>query len=299
MVWFADTTVSLYMVLQQQLKLLRRQAIAFRDNVAVDTIPSVAVSVPENQFGFVEAIAHYFQANPSIIQIMLEFSVAQSHIMEPTVDRLLGAFYSLLVRGLSLVAEYNDINADFQLSAIQLESFSTKWLLYSLLWGFGGSMTWERREALGTMLVKHGGVDLPNGRNIIDLQVSLPDGTWTEWAASVPKTEIEPHRVTASDVVVTTTDTVRHTEVLRAWLESHKPLLLCGPPGSGKTMTLTSVIETSSDYVLASLNFSSGTTPDLIIKTFTQYCETVDSPEGLVLQVLSLGIHSYFILIIK
>jgi dynein heavy chain 1 len=27
-------------------------------------------------------------------------------------------------------------------------------------------------------------------------------------------------------------------EVLKAWLSERKPLILCGPPGSGKTMTL-------------------------------------------------------------
>jgi hypothetical protein len=30
----------------------------------------------------------------------------------------------------------------------------------------------------------------------------------------------------------------RHEEALYAWLSEHKPVLLCGPPGSGKTMTL-------------------------------------------------------------
>jgi hypothetical protein len=38
------------------------------------------------------------------------------------------------------------------------------------------------------------------------------------------------------------------------------------------------------EYILASLNFSSATTPELILKTFTQFCEIIDSPDGLVMQ---------------
>ena len=49
-------------------------------------------------------------------------------------------------------------------------------------------------------------------------------------------------------------------------------------------MTLTSVLESMPEYILATLNFSSSTTPDLILKTFAQYCEVVDSPDGLVMQ---------------
>jgi hypothetical protein len=54
--------------------------------------------------------------------------------------------------------------------------------------------------------------------------------------------------------------------------------------GSGKTMTLSSILELNPEFILASLNFSSGTTPDLILKTFAQYCEIVDSPNGLTMQ---------------
>lgn len=54
----------------------------------------------------------------------------------------------------------------------------------------------------------------------------------------VPKIEVETHKVASPDVVVPTVDTVRHVEVLKAWLSERKPLILCGPPGSGKTMTL-------------------------------------------------------------
>ena len=35
-------------------------------------------------------------------------------------------------------------------------------------------------------------------------------------------------KVTSTDVVVTTTDTVRHSDILGAWLESRYPLILCG-----------------------------------------------------------------------
>lgn len=43
------------------------------------------------------------------------------------------------------------------------------------------------------------------------LQVNVDDGEWLPWSNSVPKTQLEPHRIVDSDVVITTTDTVRYT----------------------------------------------------------------------------------------
>lgn len=54
----------------------------------------------------------------------------------------------------------------------------------------------------------------------------------------MPNIEVETHKVAAPDVVIPTVDTVRHEVLLYTWLAEHKPLVLCGPPGSGKTMTL-------------------------------------------------------------
>ena len=39
-----------------------------------------------------------------------------------------------------------------------------------------------------------------------------------------------------ADVVITTVDTIRHQEILCSWISEHRPFILCGPPGSGKTM---------------------------------------------------------------
>jgi hypothetical protein len=59
--------------------------------------------------------------------------------------------------------------------------------------------------------------------------------------------------------------------------------VLCGPPGSGKTMTLFSALRALPDMEVVGLNFSSATTPDLLLKTFDHYCEYRKTPNGVVL----------------
>lgn len=81
---------------------------------------------------------------------------------------------------------------------------------------------------------------------IIDYEVSI-SGEWSPWQAKVPQIEVETHKVAAPDVVVPTLDTVRHEALLYTWLAEHKPLVLCGPPGSGKTMTLFSALRALPD----------------------------------------------------
>ena len=68
------------------------------------------------------------------------------------------------------------------------------------------------------------------------------------WQNQVPTIEVNTHSVTQTDVVIPTLDTVRHEDVLYSWLAEHKPLLLCGPPGSGKTMTLFSALAQAAQH---------------------------------------------------
>lgn len=78
------------------------------------------------------------------------------------------------------------------------------------------------------------------------LQVCI-SGEWQSWQGKVPQIEVETHKVASPDVVVPTLDTVRHEALLYTWLAEHKPLVLCGPPGSGKTMTLFSALRALPD----------------------------------------------------
>lgn len=107
----------------------------------------------------------------------------------------------------------------------------------------------------------------------ISTPFSTCTGDWVPWSQKVPQVEIETHKVNATDVVVPTMDTVRHEGLLYTWLAEHRPMLLCGPPGSGKTMTLFSALRCLPDMEVVGLNFSSATTPELMLKTFDQYCE--------------------------
>lgn len=91
-------------------------------------------------------------------------------------------------------------------------------------------------------------------------------------------------KVTDADLIITTVDTLRHQEVLCSWLSEHRPFLLCGPPGSGKTMTLMSTLKALTDFEMIFVNFSSSTTPSLILKQFDHYCEYVKTTQGLILR---------------
>ncbi len=82
---------------------------------------------------------------------------------------------------------------------------------------------------------------------------------------------IKEEQITSEDVknaskIIETVDTIRHQRILGHWLETKKPFLLCGPPGSGKTMTLMSTLKDKSDLQLVFINFSASTTPETILK---------------------------------
>lgn len=120
--------------------------------------------------------------------------------------------------------------------------------------------------------------------SLIDYEVSIEDGEWYPWKRKVKSVEIDPMKVTDADLIITTVDTLRHQEVLCSWLSEHRPFLLCGPPGSGKTMTLMSTLKNLPDFEMIFVNFSSSTAPALILKQFEQYCEYSKTTNGIFLR---------------
>lgn len=234
----------------------------------------------------VDSIRRYFEGDESFVTKAVLYAESRPHIMEFSKIRVLEAFFALIRKGISNVIEYNDSHADFPMDPNHLAAYMSKWLSVAMLWGIGGSLNLREREKFSTFVQETADFEMPVGNNppLLDYEAKIEDGSWSLWKRKVPNIEIETHRVVDADVVVTTIDTLRHQEVLCSWLSEHRPFLLCGPPGSGKTMTLMATLKALPDFDMIFVNFSSSTTPKLLLKTFDHYCEYARNPNGVVLR---------------
>lgn len=298
MIWFSDDVVEPSMVYQQYLHTLASVPLDGDDEDSAD-IPGRRVDAGADsssphlatQKQVANILQPYF-AEGELVSSALEFAANIEHIMDFTTTRALTTLFSLLNKTARNIVEYNIQHPDFPLSAENVEQYVTKRLLVNIIWAFSGDSKLDLRAEMGEFLQKQTGIDLPPllpGSSLLDYDVVISTGEWIGWHTKVPSIEIEAQAVTASDVVVPTIDTVRHEEVLYSWLSEHKPLMLCGPPGSGKTMTLFSALRKLPDMEVVGLNFSSATTPELILKTFEQYCEYRKTPNGVILAPVQIG----------
>jgi dynein heavy chain 1 len=225
MVWFSEDTITASMCANNLFMSLQREDLS-----------NMNAGIPEAQTSFLNSIKDFLlprdEEDSSLLTDSLMFALSQNHVMEATRERLMTSLKALLLKGISKVIDYNETHSDFPMSGDHLQSFSKHWLMHSLLWSFSGSSPWSDRQKFSDMLIQNTGLTLTGpGTSISDYRVRVDDGEHELWSESVPRIEIESHKVVSSDVVITTTDTVRHSDVLEAWLTSRKPLILCGPPG--------------------------------------------------------------------
>ena len=146
------------------------------------------------------------------------------------------------------ISNYNHTHPDFPMMFDQIEQYVPRYLIYSIIWCFSGDGKMTSRDEMGQFIRSTTTIPLPSGTTpIIDFEVTI-QGEWALWTNKVPKIEVETHKVGSPDIVVPTLDTVRHESLLYTWLAEHKPMVLCGPPGSGKTMTLFSALRALPDF---------------------------------------------------
>ena len=288
MVWFSNDTVTSEMLLTHYLQGLRNTAFEELDEEAAGQPSAKTLSLQDQ----VANLLQQFFENGSLLHNALKEARKYSHIMEFTDIRVLNTLFSLLNKACRTIIEYNIQHEDFPLEPEQVESFISKKILLALVWGLVGDCSLRERRAFGEYVAGQTTFDTPllsETSSLIDYDVSLPAAEWTPWQSQVPNVDINTHSVTQTDVVIPTLDTVRHEDILYSWLAEHKPLVLCGPPGSGKTMTLFSALRKLPNMEVVGLNFSSATTPDLLIKTFDQYCEYRKTLNGVVMSPTQIG----------
>ncbi|KAH0477442.1 MAG: hypothetical protein KVP17_003594 [Porospora cf. gigantea B] len=215
----------------------------------------------------------------------VELSQKYEHVMEFTKIRVLNATLLLIPRAIAVLEEYY---AGQTPNRSHLRTYISRYLVLALVWGCGGAMPLKDRNIFAVEVARVcSEVGLPSeldgSTSLLEYEV-LSDGNWAPWRECITPVEIGRDGLSDAQLVIDTVDTVRHKSVLGSWLEMRLPFILCGPPGSGKTMTFLSALKAVHDVEIASLNFSSGTSPEVLLKTFDLYCEYVKTSQGLVLR---------------
>jgi dynein heavy chain 1 len=292
MIWYNEETVTNDMIFDNYLSTLRTVPLDEAERAAMtESSPAQAGLLLQRQ------CADYLQpvfTPGGLIEASLANAAKRFHIMDFTRLRALTSLFSLVNRAILNIIEFNSRHTS-PMGLDQVERYIQNRLLFGTMWGFGGSMNLADREDFSrfvqsaTTTQLPAAVSTPNGPPLLDFFPSMEDGEWKMWRERVPRLEIETHQAASPDLVIPTVDTIRHVEVVKAWLSEHRPLLLCGPPGSGKTMTLEDTLRQLPDYELVSLNFSSATSPELLMKTFEHHCEYKKTPKGTLLRPTSPG----------
>lgn len=296
MVWFSEDVLSVEMIFENFLSRLSNIPVEETEEDAGfmrksdkkkndEITPTLQV-----QRDVAAIIAPHLSTDGLVVKCLEYATTHLEHVMDFTRMRALSSLFALLNQAVRNVVQYNNTHPDFPMQSDQLERYIPKALIHSLLWSFAGDGKLKARCDMGDFIRNCTTIPLPPNANtpIIDYEVAI-SGEWLLWSNKVPSMEVETHKVAAPDVVVPTVDTVRHEALLYTWLAEHKPLVLCGPPGSGKTMTLFSALRALPDLEVVGLNFSSATTPELVLKTFDHYCEYRKTPNGIILSPVQLG----------
>ena len=294
MVWFSEDIVTIDMMFSHYLKRLKQNNFDDAMNYLANQSGAAMEFESKNENDVnaqvrskaSDCIKVFFEPN-NLVQKALEAVEKYTHVMEFTKIRVIESMFALLRRGTTNIIDYNDNHSEFPMSDEQIFTYMSKWLIISMIWGFGGSLSLGNRTDFSEKLKQFtSDIEFPNDDNfqMIDYYVDMGENKWNPWKSKVPNTEIDSKKVSDADVVIPTVDTVRHQEILCSWISEHRPFILCGPPGSGKTMTLMATLKILTDFEMVFINFSSSTTPDLILKTFDHYCEYVKSSNGTILR---------------
>lgn len=171
-------------------------------------------------------------------------------------------------------------------STAVLTKIAEKVLTYAVVWGFGAPLAYEHRERLAAELrLDVTGATTPC--SIMEVDVDYTTGGWRMTRELVTEVTVLADQVGASSTVIPTVDTARHEDIITAWIGAGRSAILCGPPGSGKTMSINAVLNRSHEHVAAFLNFSSGTTGDLVLKALEQHCTVKNTARGFVMSPTS------------
>ncbi|KAF4688109.1 hypothetical protein FOZ60_003172 [Perkinsus olseni] len=263
MIWFSPETVTDEMICLRELKGLSSARL-------LPFLPAggrLGDSQGDSREGCVDTLLRFFHPGGLVCRSLsyVKELPATAHIMPFTSTRGINAMFSLL-------SHYVDRAITSCRNASIREKYLDKALILSVCWGFGSSLPLSDREQFARFVASEAeacGVPVPvnstSSSCLLDYEVRAMDGEWAPWSNKVRSVDLDASQVLDADLVIPTIDTERHGQCINAWIASRRHFILCGPPGSGKSMTLLSALRALGDTLdVVSLNFSSDVVKHLL-----------------------------------
>ncbi|CEP03245.1 hypothetical protein PBRA_003005 [Plasmodiophora brassicae] len=246
----------------------------------VPNLPIELVDVIERHLGLAALSMAWLETNP------------HADVMGSCCVRAMTSLERLLFSFLTNAHVGPHANAD------NVERMGRRALIHCLIWAFSSGMPQEQRHRFIDFIAGHPestplAKEWPQSNGTTDprrtpyVDISPIDGDWIPAEDCLPDPDLACEDILQGDgVVIETVETYQHSTLCRSWIKAKTSFILCGPPGSGKTMTIKAALS-NLNVQLVHLAFSSSTTPESIIKVLREQCtlerSSIDSTSKFVL----------------
>lgn len=137
-----------------------------------------------------------------------------------------------------------------------------KYFIFSMIWSVGATVDEESRQRFD-ILFREFDPQFPSKDTVYEYFVDPSIRAWKSWEEKVPSAwKPDPH-LQFHEIVVPTIDIVRHDFLLQSLIRNESSVLVVGNSGTGKTLTVNSVIDSfGQNYSTLNVNFSGRTTAE-------------------------------------
>ncbi|KXS19215.1 hypothetical protein M427DRAFT_507867 [Gonapodya prolifera JEL478] len=180
-------------------------------------------------------------------------NIQNEHMSVPEVN-LIQSFCSLFDALANVENGVDPLDQDYHYKMVEL------WFLFSIIWAFGGNLSYQSRQKFDMFLREIEG-QFPSKDTVFEYTVDKKTRSWGSWEERIPSSWKYTPAVPFYKLFVPTIDTSRNAFVVSALIENNQQVLLVGEGGSGKSSLINSVLQGLSEKKRSiGLSMSSNTT---------------------------------------
>ncbi|KAI5960962.1 DYN1 [Candida pseudojiufengensis] len=268
-IWFDKELISLKMLYEKVISSLRNYQPHKMEESSISRIN--LMNLQDQIFNQLKHMLNF-----SLTEAAYAESKSLEHIMSYSIHRAITFLEAMLKTSID---KFIDHSEDLKSVDIKFDKYASASIMLAMMWAFAGDCNIEDKLKFSDFIRSHPAFDSisPPPGNIMNYEIQLPDCNWVDLNHKIEMMDLNPHEINNPNLMIPTIDTINHENLIFSMLKQHTPMLLCGPPGSGKTMTLLKALTKAPDLELLALNFSKETTSNSLIKALENSCQYVKS----------------------